>query len=80
MESEFMAKAVDLNRTVYELCHDNPEAVEILVSLGFQQIANKNMLNTAGRFMTLPKGAELKKIDLGEVRAAFREKGYLVKN
>ena len=49
-------KLLDLKKSVYELTEEYPEIVEILKSLGFENIANPAMLKTAGRIMTLPKG------------------------
>jgi len=37
------------------------------------------MLATAGRFMTIPKGAALKKISLERIKQAFIENGYKIK-
>ncbi|HPZ51913.1 MAG TPA: DUF1858 domain-containing protein, partial [Clostridia bacterium] len=37
------------------------------------------MLQTAGRFMTIPKGAKLKKIDLETIKKKFIDLGYVVK-
>lgn len=73
-----MAKTIDLSKTVYDLCKDNPEIIEIMKGLGFDKIASPGMLNTAGRFMTLPKGAAMKGIPMEKVREAFAEKGYAV--
>jgi hypothetical protein len=36
------------------------------------------MLATAGRFMTIPKGAALKKIDLEVIKSMLTEHGYRV--
>lgn len=37
------------------------------------------MLSTAGRFMTIPKGAAMKGIDLDAVKEALEDKGYIIK-
>ena len=34
------------------------------------------MLNTAGRIMTLEKGAKMKKISIEEIKKKLEEKGY----
>ena len=44
-----MEKAIDLNKTVYELVQEHPELVQILAELGFASITNPAMLKTAGR-------------------------------
>jgi len=65
-----------LQKTVYELCSENPAVVDILAELGFTDITKPGMLQTAGRFMTIPKGASLRRIDISLIRQAFAERGY----
>ncbi|UZT81602.1 DUF1858 domain-containing protein [Caproicibacterium sp. BJN0003] len=72
-------KILDLKKTVYELCAADPGIAKILEEVGFQDITKPGMLATAGRFMTIPKGAALKKIDLETVKRAFAAHGYQVK-
>lgn len=72
-------KILDLSKSVYELCSTAPETAEILASLGFTDITKPGMLQTAGRFMTIPKGAAMKKINLETVKKAFEEKGFSIK-
>ena len=67
---------LDLSKSVYDLCTEHPGLVDVLVELGFTDIAKPGMLQSAGRFMTIPKGAMLRKRDLEELRAAFAERGY----
>lgn len=74
-----MAKTIDLNKTVYELCRDDPGIIEVMKGLGFKDITSPGMLSTAGRFMTIPKGAAMKGMDLDAVKKAFRDNGYTVK-
>lgn len=71
-------KKIDLSLTVYELCTKTPEAAEILQNLGFTDITKPGMLQTAGRFMTVLKGAQMKHIDLALIKRAFEECGYEV--
>lgn len=73
-----MNKEIDLSKTVYEICSSNPEIPDILYELGFQDIVKPGMLHTAGRFMTIPKGAAMKKISMDDVRRSFEEKGYTI--
>jgi signal recognition particle subunit SEC65 len=75
-----MPKEIDLNKTIYELSRENPEIVNIMKELGFESIANEGMLNTAGRFMTIPKGAAMKSISLEKIKQVFESKGYTVKD
>jgi Domain of unknown function (DUF1858). len=73
-----MDKTIDFNKTIYEIWKDYPEITEILYGLGFHEITKPGMLNTAGRFMTIPKGAAMKKIDLELIERTLSEKGYFV--
>ena len=73
-------KILDLRKTVFELAHENPEVIEILKELGFENITNPVMMKTAGRVMTLPKGAIMKGLDLEKVKEAFRQKGFHIIN
>ena len=69
---------IDLNKTVYDLIKENPEVANIMQEIGFKDITNPAMLSTAGRFMTIPKGAAMKKINLDTIKQAFEQKGYTV--
>lgn len=71
-----MMKMIDLNDTVYELCSKYPEIQDILINIGFKDLGVPGMLNTAGRFMTLAKGAAIKKIDMELIKETLRNKGY----
>jgi hypothetical protein len=73
-----MSKELDLKKTIYELCKDNAEIMEIMKELGFDAIASPGMLNTAGRFMTIPKGAAMKGIPMDKINEAFANRGYVV--
>ena len=74
-----MPKEIDLKKTVYELSIEYPEIVDIMKELGFESIAEKGMLNTAGRFMTIPKGAAMKGISMDKIKHTFEDKGYMLK-
>ncbi len=72
------SKTIDLKQSVYTLCTQYPELAEILKQIGFTDITKPGMLATAGRFMTIPKGAALKRMDLGVVRSMLAEHGFQV--
>lgn len=72
-------KEIDLNKTLLELVTEYPEVVDIMAQLGFAAIKKPGMLQTAGRYMTIPKGAKMKKIPLSEVVKAFEAHGFSVK-
>jgi selenophosphate synthetase-related protein len=69
-------KRLDLSKTIYELCSEFPELPEQLSQLGFKDITKPGMISTVGRFMTLPKGAAAKKLDLDMIKKALQDKGY----
>jgi len=71
-----MNKIISLNETVYELCTKYPEIKDILKELGFVDIANPIMMNTAGRVMTIPKGAEMKNIDIETIKEKLKQNGF----
>lgn len=73
-----MDKKINLNHTVYELCKEYPEILDILKDIGFQDIVNPGMMQTAGRFMTIPKGAAMKKINLEFIENTLHEKGFQI--
>ena len=73
-----MDKSIDLNKTVLELSQEHPEFLEVMKELGFTDITNPAMLKTAGRFMTVPKGARLKGISMGRIKEAFEVKGFKI--
>lgn len=71
-----MGKKINLSKSVYEICTENPEVIEIMKDLGFESITNPGMLKTAGRFMTIPKGAAMKNISMDKIKEEFAKKGY----
>lgn len=71
-------KTIDFAKTVYELCKEDPQVIEIMKQLGFEQITNAASLNTVGRFMTIPKGAVMKNIELEKIKDEFVKRGYQV--
>ena len=73
-----MDKVVDLTMTVYDISQVYPEIIDILKELGFKDIVKPGMLQTAGRFMTIPKGAAMKNISLEHIKLVLGEKGYIV--
>ncbi|MEO3944168.1 DUF1858 domain-containing protein [Gorillibacterium sp. CAU 1737] len=73
-----MERYVQMKESIYDLAGRHPEAIEIMVELGFRDIAKPGMLQTAGRFMTLEKGIRLKKKDAEEVKDAFRQRGFQI--
>ena len=69
---------IDLNKTVYDLCKEYSELPQILDTIGFHDIIKPGMLLSVGRFMTIPKGAAAKKIDLQEICKVLQNHGYQI--
>ena len=74
-----MKRIVDFNKTIYELCTEDPFIIEIMKEQGFEQITKQGMLQTAGRVMTIQKGARMRSIELTDIIQAFERHGYAVK-
>lgn len=74
-----MSKMIDFNKTVNELCTEDPFVIEIMKEIGFEQITKPGMLQTAGRVMTITKGARMRGIDLNTIKQTFEKHGYSVK-
>ena len=72
-------KEIDINATVYELVTTYPEIGDILYSLGLKDIKNPAILNTMGRYMTIPKGAKMKKVDLQTIITQLNTMGFTIK-
>jgi hypothetical protein len=71
-------KQIKLTKSVYELCSEYPELPNLLATIGFKDIIKPGMLSTMGRFMTIPKGAVAKKIDLNFIIQTLQENGFEV--
>ena len=75
-----MKKIVNLNKTVYDLVQEFPEAKDILASLGFSKITSPMALKVMGRVMTIPKGAAMMGIPMETIVRAFASHGLTVKD
>lgn len=75
-----MSKVIDLSKSVHDICKEYPEMVGILKEMGFESISAPGMLNTAGRIMTLPKGATMKGIELAKLKEILAQKGFSIKD
>lgn len=71
-----MEKVLRMDESIFDLVSKYPEVVDIMVELGFRDIAKPGMLQTAGRFMTLSKGIKLKKMEHDTVKQAFERHGF----
>lgn len=68
-----------MHKSIYDLTKEYPEIVEIMRSLGFEKITDPLMISTAGRYMTIPKGASMKKINLDSIIKEFEARGFIIK-
>lgn len=69
---------INIDDSIQDIVGKCPEAMEVLVNLGFDQMTNPLMLKTMGRFMTLPKASKAKNIPLDTIISALTEKGITV--
>lgn len=74
-----MIKEINLDQTLLSIVSQYPELIDLLYDIGFTQIKAPGMLQTAGRFMTLRSGCELRKIDIKLLNIKLKEKGYEIK-
>ena len=74
-----MGIVIDLSKSVFEICKEHPDVIAIMQDLGFESITNPGMLNTAGRFMTIPKGAAMKQISMEKIKEVFAANGFKLK-
>jgi hypothetical protein len=71
-----MGNIIYTSQTVYEIVKEHPEVMEIMKEIGFTDITKPGMLQTAGRFMTLAKGSQIKNISMDKMKEAFKSRGY----
>ena len=72
-------KEINLSSSVYELVTTYPEIQTVLFDLGLKDIQNPAMLTTVGRYMTIPKGAKMKKVDLHLIIDQLEQLGFTIK-
>ena len=71
-------KIVDFKDSLANILKQYPELLDILNDFGFTQIKAPGMLQTAGKFMTLKMGCELRKIDVSELEDHLINLGYTI--
>ena len=72
-------KEITTNMTVFQMIEIYPETKELLIDLGLNGVENPLMLRTAGKKMTIQKGAQFKKIPWEKVEILFNEHGFVFK-
>lgn len=75
-----MIKEINLDQTLLSIVSQYPELIDLLYDFGFTQIKVPGMLQTAGRFMTLRSGCELRKIELENLIIELKYHCYIVKS
>lgn len=71
-------KVIDLTKPIKDIVQAHPEVISIMQQIGFESITNPIMLNTAGRVMTIEKGAKMKGIKLETIKEAFIQAGFTI--
>lgn len=69
-------KEISLKQSVYEICTAHPELVEVMREIGFVNITRPGMLQSVGKFMTIPKGCRTMRIPLEKVNEHFQAHGF----
>ncbi len=72
-------KIADLDKTLYELTEQYPELIDVLFDLGFAGVRTPAMREGHGKQMTVRAGCGHLGLDLGQVAAVLRSKGFTVK-
>ena len=72
-------KTIDLSQSVHDICTERPEIKQMMISLGFKDLTNPAMFNTAARFVTIPKAAAMHSVDLESIKQKIRDMGFEVK-
>jgi hypothetical protein len=67
------------DETVYELIKKHPVIKDIMVEAGFGNITMPGMLQSAGRVMTIKKGALMKGIEIEDIKRLFEGHGFKLK-
>ena len=76
---EVTMKSISLEMTVFDMIEKYPETKELLAMIGLNGVENPLMLKTAGKKMTIQKGAKLKKIPWEDVVTLFEKYNFTFK-
>lgn len=72
-----MEKVLDLKKSVYDICVDDPTAKNILLSLGFTAVASPKAMGSM-KSRTLAQITPIRGVKLDGVLQKFEEKGYVI--
>lgn len=67
---------ISINDTILKICIQYPEIKEIMKELGFKDIVKPGMIQSVGRFMTIKKGSEMKKINMDIIAETFKNYNF----
>lgn len=73
-------KIIDLKDSFNKIISKNNELIDIFTRLGFSEIIKPIAINTVGRFLTLPREAKNRNLDLKTIIESLFLKGYEVIN
>ena len=73
-----MSKVVDFNKTVFENVSANRQVIDVMISLGFDEITKPGRLESVGSVVTLNMGSEMRGVPLDKMVAAFEAAGFEV--
>ncbi len=73
-----MLTTINCRLSICDLVKQYPEVKDIMVELGFRDIIKPGMLQTAGKIMTIEKGAAMKHIDQTLIEKTFKKHGFLL--
>lgn len=69
---------ISSKETIYNLVSKYPIIAIIMDEIGFKDITKPMMLQTAGRYMNLEKGANIKGIPWVKIEEEFSKHGFIV--
>lgn len=74
-----MSKELDFNKSVADLIKEYPEVKNVMIQLGFKDLANPIALQTVGKHVTIPQGAGMKNIPMERIILSFEAHGFTIK-
>lgn len=69
---------ISSKETIFNLVSKYPVIAEIMEEIGFKDIAKPIMLQTAGKYMNLEKGSQIKGIPWIEIEEVFSKRGFIL--
>jgi hypothetical protein len=73
-----MNKTINKEETLYSIYKKYPEIVDILYDFGFTQIKLPQMIQTAGRMMSLEKGCSMRGFDYTQLTHVLLQHGFII--